>query len=253
MKKVHGRGNVMRSNRKKYILVLSFLALGLFGFSNKANAQGWPTFDVAHTVSEVTALIGDITKTVQKPMEILSFENATKSLGPLGESLGGDVMGKIKGTMGETLGKVQMKKDALVDKAKGSMDEGVKAVKKDKKIIPQEETQNMTQEEYKAIKAERLKRYKEASTEALSIALAQKARAAKGTTEKTDEIMEKAQAAEDKRGAYTANTMAVVEVCNELMMWANLEVAKLKMESTQALSDLPDISLEGDIKTPTSN
>jgi hypothetical protein len=250
--RVVGRRMVMLIKKNTgYLFILSLLFV--FGAGQKANAQGWPTFDVAHTVSEVTAMVGDINKTIQKPMEIMSFKNVTKSLGPLGASQGGKLMGNVKTTMGDTLKKVKIKPSKLSNKSKGSMDNAVKAVEEDENLFAQEDGERLTQAKLQRIKKERKEMYKDAATEAYALALVQKARGAEGTDEKVASIIEKAQTAEDKRGAYSANTLAIIEVCNELMMTANLEVSKLKLEASQALSNLKDVSLSGDIKPSKNN
>ncbi len=107
----------------RYSLVAVFFA----AYSSPVLAQGWPTFDVSHTASEITGLVSDIQKTYEMPMEIQGLGDLTSSVGQLGNVTGVNVGGMTDEIAAKS--KLSLSNSEMASKAKDKLDSGVEYAK----------------------------------------------------------------------------------------------------------------------------
>ena len=226
---------------KKQIFLTGMLTLALLTPVSEAQAQGWPTFDVAKLASLITNLIGRFQPVPQVLSRVNQVKSTISQVQAVGQAaLSGDLkaLGKAAAAGLQldsfTNGRSQSPVEASAKGANGAKD-AMKAVKNSLFNLKE----NATTEERKEINVVRREYQAAVSSEVLAKAFYMAMNAGKQSAErfkKADEAMKNAETVQD---SVNANTLMIMAGNYERLNQISLELSKMKKELVGRVNSMP--------------
>lgn len=226
---------------KKQILLTGLLTLALLTPASDAQAQGWPTFDVAKLASLISNLIGRFQPVPQVLSRVNQVKTTIAQVQAVGQAaLSGDLkaLGK-QAAAGLKSGAFGKSGTALFEKAAKGANGATDATKKIKESLFSSKSKNLSAGERETIVEARNEVVQNAKNEALAKSVYLTVNGAALSAErfkKADEAMKNAETVQD---SVNANTLMLMAGNYERLNQITLQLSQMKQISAAQIATMP--------------